>query len=126
MCSSDLSPNGRLDGFAWKLPLAEIGVSRPVIDVVAPPVALSVEVPAPAAKTQPAPMPEPPPERPARKPAKSMAKAVEKAKPVEPVIPLVHAPDDPGPDSGLDGDPVPEPSSPPARDAWQRLRQLFR
>ena len=121
-----VSPNGRLDGFAWKLPLAEIGVSRPVIDVVAPPVALSVEVPAPAAKTQPAPMPEPPPERPARKPAKSMAKAVEKAKPVEPVIPLVHAPDDPGPDSALDGDPVPERSSPPATDAWQRFRQLFR
>ncbi|HEY5217044.1 MAG TPA: heme biosynthesis HemY N-terminal domain-containing protein [Pseudolabrys sp.] len=121
-----VSPNGRLDGFAWKLPLAEIGVSRPVIDVVAPPVALSVEVPAPDVRTQPAPVPEPPPERPARKPAKSMAKAVEKAKPVEPVIPLVHAPDDPGPDSGLDGDPVPERSSPPARDPWQRLRQLFR
>ena len=24
-----VSPNGRLDGFEWKVPLAEIGVSRP-------------------------------------------------------------------------------------------------
>jgi hypothetical protein len=38
----------------------------------------------------------------------------------------VHAPDDPGPDSALDRDPVPETSTPPASDAWQRLRQLFR
>jgi hypothetical protein len=42
------------------------------------------------------------------------------------VIPLVHAPDDPGLDAGLDRDPVPEPTTPPASDAWQRLRQLFR
>ena len=28
-----VSPNGRLDGFEWKVPLAEIGVSRPVIEV---------------------------------------------------------------------------------------------
>jgi hypothetical protein len=39
---------------------------------------------------------------------------------------LVHAPDDPGLDPGLDRDPVPEASTPPAGDAWQRLRQLFR
>ena len=48
------------------------------------------------------------------------------AKPVEAVIPLVHAPDDPGPDSGLESDPLPETTSPPSRDAWQRIRQLFR
>jgi hypothetical protein len=40
-------------------------------------------------------------------------KPTAKAKPVEPVIPLVHAPDDPGLDSGLDRDPVPETSTPP-------------
>src|SRR5664280_1992868 len=32
-----VSPNGRLDGFTWKLPLAEIGVTRPVIEVAPPP-----------------------------------------------------------------------------------------
>ncbi len=31
-----VSPNGRLDGFEWKVPLAEIGVSRPVIEAAPP------------------------------------------------------------------------------------------
>jgi hypothetical protein len=73
--------------------------------------------------------PEPPPEAAVRLPARSTPKPAAKTKPVEPVIPLVHAPDDPGPDFGLDGDPVPEPTSPPPlplRDTWQRIRQLFR
>ena len=74
--------------------------------------------PAPAVEAKPAP--------PARKSAKAAEKPAAKEKPVEPVIPLVHAPDDPGPDLGLDGDPVPEPTTPPAGDAWQRIRQLFR
>jgi HemY protein len=117
-----VSPNGRLDGFTWKLPLAEIGVSRPVIEVAAAPAAQAVDLSVPELAVT----PEPLPERPARKAAKSAAKPTAKAKPVEPVIPLVHAPDDPGPDSGLDGDPVPEPSTPPARDTWQRIMQLFR
>jgi hypothetical protein len=47
-------------------------------------------------------------------------------RPVEPVIPVVHAPDDPGPDSTLETDPVPEPTTPRADSAWDRLRQLFR
>ncbi len=114
-----VSPNGRLDGFEWKVPLAEIGVTRPVIEF-APPAAVPVAVPAPELKSAPLDLP---PEKP-RKMAKVSATA--KAKPAEPVIPLVHAPDDPGLDSGLDHDPVPEPTSPPAVDAWQRLRQLFR
>lgn len=111
-----ISPNGRLDGFEWKVPLAEIGVSRPVIEVV-PPAAESITVTRPETK------PEPPAERP-RKTAKSKASA--KAKPVEPVIPLVHAPDDPGPDLGLDRDPLAETATPPATDAWRRLRKAFR
>jgi HemY protein len=113
-----VSPNGRLDGFEWKIPLAEIGVSRPVIEVT-PPAAESIAIAPPA---PPEATPEPPPEAP-RKSARSKTPA---SKPVEPVIPLVHAPDDPGLDSGLDGDPVTETSTPPARDAWQRFRQLFR
>jgi HemY protein len=114
-----VSPNGRLDGFEWKVPLAEIGFTRPVIEV-SPPATESIPITPPESKSEP---PEPPPEKP-RKIAKSRPPA--KPKPVEPVIPLVHAPDDPGLDSGLDRDPVPETSTPPAGDAWQRLRQLFR
>ena len=93
-----VSPNGRLDGFEWKVPLAQIGVARPVIEV-SPPIAESVPVPS---ELKAEPPPEPEPEKP-RKIAKP--KPTAKAKPVEPVIPLVHAPDDPGLDSGLDRDP---------------------
>ncbi len=113
-----VSPNGRLDGFAWKMPLAEIGVSRPVIEVVPPPAPASLSSLEPLEAT---PAPEAPPPRP-----RKSAKAADKPKPVEPVIPLVHAPDDPGSEQGLDGDPVPEPPAPPATDAWHRFRQLFR
>jgi HemY protein len=106
-----VSPNGRLDGYEWKLPLAEIGISRPVVEFVPPP------EPAIA----------PPEIKPvAEKPVRKSAKLATKAKPVEAVIPLAHAPDDPGPDFGLDIDPVPETSSPPPRDVWQRIMQLFR
>jgi HemY protein len=120
-----VSPNGRLDGFEWKVPLAEIGVSRPVIEL-RPPAAESIMMVSPETK------PEPPADEP-RKTATPKAPTMVRpsqsprpAKPVEPVIPLVHAPDDPGLDSGLDGDPVAETATPPAGDAWQRFRQLFR
>jgi HemY protein len=111
-----VSPNGRLDGFEWKLPLAEIGVSRPVIEAPEPAPLVAPLAP-PTAEAAPVP--------PEDAPRAARTKAPEKAKPVDAVIPLVHAPDDPGPDSGLESDPVPETTSPPP-DAWQRLRQLFR
>jgi HemY protein len=121
-----VSPNGRLDGFEWKVPLAEIGVSQPVIEVT-PPATNAITIAPPDIK------PEPPADEP-RKTAKSEPvaeppKPSRRSKPsktVEPVIPLVHAPDDPGLDSAPDGDPIAETSAPPAGDAWQRFRQLFR
>lgn len=112
-----VSPNGRLDGFQWKVPLAEIGVAQPVIEVALPaatPIAIQAQETKPNA----------PPEIPPRKAARTRAPVKPKA--VEPVIPLVHAPDDPGPDLGLDRDPVPETSISHEGDAWQRLRRLFR
>ncbi len=110
-----VTPNGRLDGFEWKLPLAEIGVARPVIEV-SPPPPKPLEVIA-----APPPAPEPVAAEPAAAPP---ARPTAKTRPAEPVIPLVPPPDDPGPDSHLDGDPVPEPSQP--KDAWQRIKELFR
>ncbi len=147
-----VSPNGRLDGFEWRVPLAEIGVSRPVIEVTLPSAAPlepavepaePAEIAAPEATAQPAPGPESTPNsepegEPEPKPEPA-AVAVEKpaapppsskppqAKRVEPVIPLVHAPDDPGTGGSADaetGEPVPQPAAP--RDAWSRFRQLFR
>ena len=129
-----VSPNGRLDGFVWKLPLAEIGFSRPAIEVSEPPAPPTapaehaVEVkPVPPAdavvEVQPAIEPEIKP----KAPAKPAAAPRPEIKPAEPVIPLVHAPDDPGPDLGADGEPVPEPGSPPPlRAAWRRFTGMFR
>lgn len=118
-----VTPKGRLDGFEWKLPLAEIGVSRPVIEVEPPPpnpTAAAIEQALPAPNARPAPEAEAPPA------GRPPAKAAITPKPVEPVIPLVHAPDDPGPDSTLESDPVPETTASPPRAPWQRFMQLFR
>jgi HemY protein len=129
-----VSPNGRLDGFTWRVPLAELGASRPVIEV--PPPAKPVVV-----TPEPTPKPEPKPElaeavldpveppKPAPLPAANppaLTRPVAKAKPVEPVIPLVHVPDDPGPDAVLDGDAPREAAKPAPGDAWHRIRKLFR
>ena len=40
------------------------------------------------------------------------------------VIPLVHAPDDPGPEAQSQIEPEPEPE--PSTDSWSKIRQLFR
>lgn len=112
-----VSPNGRLDGFEWKVPLEEIGDATPVIEATPPAVeAIALQAPETKPSTEPV--------QPPRKAAKS--KASDKRKPVEPVIPLVHAPDDPGLDPGSDGDPVPEMPASRESDVWQRLRRLFR
>lgn len=109
-----VSPSGRLDGFEWKVPLAEIGETPPVIEA-APPVAETIALQPTETK----------PNTPrARKSARSSTAA--RRTPADPVIPLVHAPDDPGPDPGLDGDPSPETSAARESDGWQRLRKLFR
>jgi HemY protein len=123
-----VSPNGRLDGFTWRVPLAELGVSRPVVEVMPPPapVAPAVAAPAPDAEPEPAAKPEPAeaPVEPA-KPLPSLAPVpAAKAKPVEPVIPLVQVPDDPGPDAVLDGE-APPAATPASGEAWQRIRKLF-
>jgi HemY protein len=112
-----VSPAGRLDGFEWKVPLAEIGDARPAIESI-PPAVEAVALQAPEMK------PSTTTEMPQRKAAKSKTPA--QRKPVEPVIPLVHAPDDPGPEPGADGDPMPEMSASRENDAWVRLRRLFR
>jgi HemY protein len=114
---------GKLDAFQWKVPVAEIGFERPLIepDQIAPPSAPVVdEKPSPpVVPVEAASAPKPPPRR---KP--TPRRAAEKQP--DPVIPIVHAPDDPGPDSTLESDPVPEPTTPPSANTWDRLRQLFK
>ena len=124
-----VSPNGRLDGYEWRLPLAEIGVSRPVIEVPVEPEVEPVKVSEPEMPPPAEQEPEPPLRKAQKAPAK--AKPSPKAAPKPPakaesVIPLVHVPDDPGTEPLVDIEPVPEPTGSASRAPWERIRQLFR
>ena len=93
-----VSPNGRLDGFQWRVPLAEIGVSRPVVEVTLPPAPPPpepaaepeepAEIAAPEATAQPAdaPVPEakPEPEPESKVEPKPQPAAAATEKPAEP------------------------------------------
>jgi HemY protein len=92
-----ISPvSGRLDAFEWRVPLTGM-VAAPIIEPEAPRVAADEALPKPAAATSTdgnavAPPSAPAaPDAPRRRPARVQPKA-------DPVIPLVHAPDDPGPE----------------------------
>jgi HemY protein len=104
---------GRLDAFQWKLPVAEIGIERAPIEADPVPQQRKIEAP-------PDPLPTPGPTKVTRRNAKSRPALV-----TDEVIPLVHAPDDPGPGHVQEGDPVPEPTS-AAPKTWDKFLQLFR
>ena len=114
-----VSPAGRLDGFEWRVPLAEIGVTRPVIEIVREGGPAPAAAPAVEATTAPGPA--------TMEPVAAAAELSKPAKPrpAEPVIPLVHAPDDPGPGGpALDGE---TPEAAVAPDAQPRkIRDLFK
>jgi HemY protein len=123
-----VTPSGRLDGFEWRVPLAEIGVTRPVIEIMP----RDAEPADAATVVEASPTPEPPvapvaPTAPSE-PVLPAAEATKPAKPrpVEPVIPLVHAPDDPGPDAGMDAEPGPETAVPGDAQRWQKIKDLFK
>jgi len=114
-----VSPSGRLDAFEWRVPLTGIVGPAPVIES-APPAPPPLEIAAeekpaaepapavadetPAALAPPAITPPPPAsDRPLPKP--------------EPVIPLVHAPDDPGPEVIEEGEPPREPQT----GSWRKI-----
>ncbi len=132
-----VSPGGRLDGYQWRVPLAEIGVARPLIELAPLPVRAAPAPDRPLADvaevvTTANPIVDVGPEAPV-KPAEPVATKAEvsapppapkpatRTKAVEPVIPLVHAPDDPGPDAGGDFEPRPE-----TGEGWPRIRQGLR
>ena len=83
-----VSPNGLLDAFKWRVPVAAIPSAAPVIEsappTAAPAIEQKVETPTAAAETETM----PPLRRGVGEPPKPDA-----------VIPLVHAPDDPGPET---------------------------
>src|SRR3954470_4239284 len=115
--------SGRLDAFQWKVPLAELGDARGVIEsddweraaeapkIVTAPPELPPRVQEIAGGTAgeiAAPTDAGPASRPPAALAASPPKPPEIAPRVEAVIPLLHVPDDPGPDPAPDLDPEPE------------------
>jgi HemY protein len=117
------SPSGRLDAFEWRVPLTGIASRTPVIEpeastATAAPVEGANEpktdtIPILAEKAEAAPaMQEPEASGPARRRTGST-----QPKP-EAVIPLVHAPDDPGPDADVveDIEPPREPNG-----GWRKM-----
>jgi HemY protein len=99
-----VSPGGRLDAFQWKVPLAELpGHSRDIIDAEEPEVTPErvPELPPteepPAAEVRQAPQPEFGPN--------GRRATSQEAPRAEPVMPLVHVPDDPGPEPERDLEP---------------------
>jgi HemY protein len=132
---------GRLDAFQWKVPLADLTPPGRVIDQgeieaeseteaetvpVTAPVAARSPPPSDPAADDDAPEFDGPPSRPAHDDTTLPAVVPRRAGSgethvVDTVIPLVHSPDDPGPDAELAADPAPEA---PAADGW--WRGLFR
>ncbi|HEY4408112.1 MAG TPA: heme biosynthesis HemY N-terminal domain-containing protein [Xanthobacteraceae bacterium] len=137
---------GRLDAFVWMEPLARLHGSGggDVIEAGEEPAAIAAPL-APAATPEPeiamtataaaqppmsaAPAPAAP--EPARSEASATpAPGIRNAAPApaanfEKLIPLLHAPDDPGPDGEPPTDPLPDPP-PPQPNGWDRLLALFR
>ena len=123
-----ISPvSGRLDAFEWKIPLAQIAAELPVVDdkeeipaakeaIVAPePIAVEEQSKAAANVGAVSSM-----TAQSAKPARASRKS--RGAPREAVIPIVHVPDDPGPETEVEPEPAPEPSGEPTS-AW---RGLFR
>jgi HemY protein len=129
-----MSPSGRLDAFEWRVPVTGIARGAAPIEPAARPIA---PVPAaPEATTDdrgerpPAALAAPSASDPAHEPAEDLpagtgrtpdpAGPVVKAAPAQrdPVIPLLHAPDDPGPDAADETTPPVEPQH---NGGWRRI-----
>jgi len=120
---------GRLDAFEWKEPLAELGSGAGAVieseddlpDLPAP-----AEPTADSPKSEPLPPPPEPQRADAAPPIAPGANGPVKPPAPAPnrLIPLLHAPDDPGPDAEPQSEPETEP--PPPFTGWGRLRQLFK
>ena len=118
--------SGRLDAFQWRVPLEELGDAREAIDTAEPPApveaipAAAIVVEAPPEIVEPVTRDEPPAKEPAAKEPVAKPRPARRAASVPPrveaVIPLVHVPDDPGPEPQAEIEPeLPE-------DARRRLR----
>jgi HemY protein len=121
---------GRLDAFQWRVPLADLTPPGPVIEdrrpsgdrsAEVPLVPVTVEPPAAADRCMPAEDVDVVRDSAASAPEPARPNPSASARPVEAVIPLVHVPDDPGPEPESEAEPI---GAPPP-EGWRRLRSLF-
>ena len=117
------SPSGRLDAFTWRVPLSGVENKAPVIESGPPP------ADAPAVVDSSKPQAEVSSSEPLKPPtlseiAAGSAPARRRDRSAQPkpdaVIPLVHAPDDPGPDATDESEPQAEP---PSGSGWRSIFQ---
>jgi HemY protein len=117
---------GRLDAFQWKDPIADLDADEALIEherelreVNAPPP--EAASPSPVSEFRPV-EPKPVDTTPAASPAaRSLARTSSAA---APIVPLIHVPDDPGPEPQLEPDG--ETPSDSSNESWRKLRGLFK
>jgi HemY protein len=134
-----ISPvSGRLDAFVWQEPQGELGRSATIDShdddetpaIAAPTAAVEPSVPQPSERREPESADTVTPSFAA--PETHAIDATRATPPAaaapsfEKVIPLLHAPDDPGPDAEMPVEPETESTPPPAPNGWKRFRQLFK
>jgi len=117
---------GRLDAFQWKDPIAGLDADEVIEHDKELRAAMAAPSVSPrAAETRP---PEPVPTAttsmlPATTPGRTLARTASVA---APIVPLVHIPDDPGPDARPLVEPETETAPEPNNDGWRKLRGLFK
>jgi HemY protein len=134
-----LSPvTGRLDAFQWKDPIADLDADEALIEHErelrsvdnAPAPQVSPQGSSQVSEIRPL---EPksvdaasaaPPPAPAV--GRGLARTATAAAPMAPIVPLIHVPDDPGPEPQPQLEPETETSSDSSNDGWRKLRGLFK
>jgi HemY protein len=124
---------GQLDAFEWRVPLAHLGTPGPVIEDDA---AIKSVEPAATAEAERADavmqeelahedvepdVIQAAPEKLEAAPATAIPAPAPRPRRPEAIIPLIHVPDDPGPDAESDDESTPEHQG----EGWRRLRGLF-
>jgi HemY protein len=114
---------GRLDAFQWKDPLAALGADGAVIENDKAVRAL-IDAPPPAGRPTDADAGMALAESPSARRGRAKSRP---SVPIAPsVIPLMHVPDDPGPEPELPLDPETDPPTDLSSDSWRKLRGLFK
>jgi HemY protein len=123
---------GRLDAFEWKDPLAGDAGGALIESAAGAHVTLDVPMEQSPRAAAPVNMPSDaapelaPSQTPSERVRNKPASLVPVPPPTEKVIPLLHVPDDPGPEPERPTEPETEPPPETSSDGWRRLRELFK